>query len=147
MAIRKFAAIARRAADPVAPRRPAAQPQPEVSTGPLAVLVAALALAAIFAPACSSSESHDTVGQLGPNARSFHIDKAEPLVEVGAPKYPRGLVVQSDGDTRTSLVDGRNMAKALGSVLIVGHNEGAHGLYAADPANACVNETQVEVGP
>ncbi|MFC9435188.1 alpha/beta fold hydrolase [Nocardia sp. NPDC057030] len=82
----------------------------------------------------------NTVGQLGPNACSFHAGKAEPLVRVGAPKYPRGLVVQSDGDTQTSLVDGRNMAETLDSVLIVVHNEGAHGLYAADPANTCVDD-------
>ncbi|MEV6560173.1 alpha/beta fold hydrolase [Nocardia sp. NPDC051756] len=82
----------------------------------------------------------NTVGQLSPNACSFHTDKVEPLVKIGAPKYPRGLVVQSDGDTQTSLVDGRAMAKTLDSVLIVVHNEGAHGLYAADPVNACVND-------
>lgn len=82
----------------------------------------------------------NTVGQLGPNACSFHTGKAEPLVAVGSPKYPRGLVVQSDGDTQTSFVDGQAMATTLDSVLIVVHNEGTHGLYAATPANACVND-------
>ncbi|WP_405162903.1 alpha/beta hydrolase [Nocardia sp. NBC_01499] len=82
----------------------------------------------------------NTVGQVSPNACSFHTSRVEPLIKVGAPKYPRGLVVQSDGDTQTSFVDGQAMAKTLDSVLIVVHNDGAHGLYAATPPNACVND-------
>lgn len=82
----------------------------------------------------------NTVGQVAIGQCAFDKVKDEPLVKVGPARYPRGLVLNSEGDTQTSLVDGTAAAKELGSVLIVVKNEGGHGMYSATPPNVCLDE-------
>ncbi|WP_158894780.1 alpha/beta fold hydrolase [Amycolatopsis anabasis] len=89
-----------------------------------------------------------TVSQMAPNNCAFHRHENEPLPKIDLAAYPQGLVLASDGDTQTPLVNGEAMAKTLGSSLIAVHDEGQHAQYAmgtSDPdipvnTNACVND-------
>lgn len=90
----------------------------------------------------------NSVSQLAPHPCAFNDVAVEAPPAIGRARYPRGLVLASEGDTQTPLVNGQVMARTLGSSLVAVRDEGQHGQYAAgdpDPqnpvnANKCVDD-------
>lgn len=79
------------------------------------------------------------VTSLGPTACTYRSrTQAEKIPVIKRAGYPKGLVVNTDGDTQTPLATAKDMAKTLGFDLITVINDGRHGI--AFQGNACVDD-------
>ncbi len=78
------------------------------------------------------------VRSMGPTACTYASRKpAAMLPHIRRAGYPRGLVVNTDGDSQTPLSTARDMARTLGFDLITVTNDGRHGI--AFRGNGCVD--------
>lgn len=81
----------------------------------------------------------ETTVAMEPTVCAFNPNEGKPDIKVQARKYPKGVVLNSDGDPQTSLISAQHMATLLDEPLITVHNEGVHGLYG-------MNDTSEESG-
>ncbi len=81
----------------------------------------------------------NAISSMGPTACTYYRPRkpAEKLPVIRRAGYPRGLVVNTDGDTQTPLSTAKDMARTLGFDLITITDDGNHG--SAFDGNPCVD--------
>ena len=80
----------------------------------------------------------NAVSSMGPTACTYlSYRPVEKLPVIRRAGYPKGLVVNTDGDTQTPLSTAKDMARTLGFDLITVRNDGRHGIVFE--GNGCVD--------
>lgn len=83
-----------------------------------------------------------TAPAMMPGPCTYNPDQGNAHTTIGPRQYPQGLVLNSDGDTQTSLVNAQQMAETLAQPLITVRGEGTHSVFAmaSGNLNSCVDD-------